>query len=110
MRRLARLKQGYEYTWPLSTGYEVYRFGGHCRSENIASVWAGKIEREVKIEASEFHERDTIGGSMKLVPFRMPPNKAILGIITNGELRIVTEPATGEVAKIHHRQPVLVDL
>ena len=110
MKRLSRLVQGYTYNWPLSTGLEKHKFGGHCRSENLESVWNGKIERHVKIEASEFYERDTIGGSMELRSFSVPADKRIHGVITSGELRIVTVPANEAVRKIHNRMPELINI
>jgi hypothetical protein len=110
MKRLVTLRQGWVYTWPLASGYEKRLFGGHCRIENLDSVWNGKIEKHVKIEASQFSERDTIGGSKELKPFSIPDNKAIHAVIVNNELRIVTQPSIGEVMKVHHRMPHLVDL
>lgn len=110
MKRLAVLKQGWTYTWPLSSGYEKKLFGGHCRIENLDTVWTGKIDRHVKIEASQFSERDTIGGSGELKPFSIPFGKAIHAVIVNNELRIVTQQSIGEVMKVHHRMPHLVNI
>jgi hypothetical protein len=111
MARLSNLKQGWTYTWPLSTGLEKKLFGGHCRIENLDSVWSGKIDRHVAIEASEFNERDTIGGSNQLKPFPVPSDKAIHGVVLKtGELRIVTKQAQGDVLKVHHRQPDFMEI
>jgi hypothetical protein len=104
--RLSNLKQGSSYVWPLATGHERFTFEGHVRSENLDSVWTGKISRHVKVLADSFSERDTVGGSRKLIPFPVPPGSAIHGVITNeGKLRIVTQEATGEVRSVHHRMP-----
>lgn len=110
MKRLEKIKQGWTYSWPLTTGVEKFRFGGHARIENIDLKWNGKIERHVKIEASEFLERDTVSGSGKLRPFPIPPHRCIHGIITKqNELRIVTQPADKEVSKVHDRMPRLIE-
>ena len=109
LKRLASLKQGFPYLFPLSGGLEKKIFGGHCRIENIDTVWAGKIERHVKIEADSYSERDTIGGSGELKPFAMLAGKSIHGVIlNNGELRIVTKQAQGDILKVHHRMPDLI--
>jgi len=112
LKRLAKLQQGWTYTWPLSTGYEKYLFGGHARMENLDSMWSGKINKHVKIEASEFAERNTIGGnSNEMKSFKIPDGKAIHGVVTNdGDLRIVTQASTGDVAAVHHRMPHLIDI
>ena len=112
MKRLANLKEGFTYSWPLITGLREAYFGGHVRSENLDSIWAGKVKEHVKIAADSYSERNTVGGDRhSMVEFNMKPGKAIHGVITNkNELRIVTEPAQGSVAAVHHRQPQLVDL
>ena len=110
MKRLANLKQGWTYMWPIIGGAEEVRFGGHARIENITSVWSGKIERHVKISASEFQERDTVSGSRELRPFPVPDGKCIHGIITKQhEMRIVTQAADENVSKVHHRMPHLIE-
>ena len=112
MLRLARLKAGWTYTWPLSTGPEKHLFTGHARRENLDTVWNGKIARHVKIQAESFMERNTKGGNYnEMKVFSVPKGKGIHGIITKSEeLRIVTQPAQGAVAEVHHRCPNWVDL
>jgi hypothetical protein len=110
-QKLAELKTGRDYTWPCKSGDVDAIFGGHARRENLDSTWQGKIERHVKIIADNFAERDTVGGSRQFKHFKVPDGKAIHAIITKNphEVRIVTQPATGNVAKVHHRMPDFVD-
>ena len=110
--KLAELKSGRDYTWPLKSGDIAAIFGGHARKENLDSTWQGKVERHVKVMAENFAERDTIGGSKKFKHFKVPTGKAIHAIITKNphEVRIVTQPSTGNVAKVHHRMPAFLDI
>ena len=111
LARLANLRAGTTYSWPIGSTLEKHSFGGHCRSETIDRTWAAQIARHVKINVSTFSERDTVGGTGQLREFSMPAGKAIAGVILrNGELRIVTKQAEGAVASVHHREPQLVDL
>jgi len=110
MRRLARLKSGERYHFPTTDRLVGAIFGGHARSENLNSVWNGKILKHVKLESETFAERNTVKGTGDFVHFRVPNGKAIHAIITkDNELRIVTEPARGNVVKVHHRMPQLID-
>jgi hypothetical protein len=109
MARLAKLQQGFPYHFPLDTGIVKAVFGGYCRIENLDSIWAGKIERHIKIAADSFSERDTVGGTHELKPFAVPDGRFIHGVeLKNGEIRIVTRQAQGDVLKVHHRMPDLI--
>ena len=112
MKRLANLKQGFQFLFPLDSGAEKHLFGGHVRIESLPTIWNDKIERHVKIIAESFAERNTVGKDTKtMIGFSMPHNKAIHGVITkSGELRIVTKAAEGPVANVHNRMPDMVDL
>lgn len=111
LKRLGRLENGRVYTWPFSTGLEKYPFGGYCRSENLDSTWAGKIERHVKIPVDTFYERNTKDKTYKFHAFKVGKDKALHAVVTKqGEVRIVTQAANGEVAKIHSRSPHLVNI
>lgn len=112
MQRLANLKKGFPYTWPTSQGLITAHFGGHVRSESMESgVWEGKIAQHVTIEAESFAERDTVAGTYEFKHFKVPDGYGIAAVILNdGYLRIVTQPATVNVAKVHHRQPYLCEL
>lgn len=107
---MSRLDQGISYSWPLSSGDRDYIFGGHARIENLDKIWVG-VEH-VKIIAEEFSERNTKEHKFsEFKPFPVPQGKAIHAIIdNNNELRIVTEPATGNVAQVHNRMPNLVEI
>ena len=111
-QRLAELRSGRDYTWPLKSGDIAAIFGGHARKENLDSTWAGKIERHVKIMAETFAERDTVSGTKKFKNFNVPAGKSIHGIIVKNshEVRIVTQPSYGNIAKVHHRCPDFVDI
>lgn len=111
---LRRLQSGRDYTWPTNKGDIEARFGGHARIENLSTVWAGKIKDVVAIHAETFSERDTVSGTREPKNFYVPKGKAIYGVIIESggarELRIVTQPADINVAKVHHRMPSFIDI
>ena len=110
MARIAKLRNGFSYSWPLTSGLARYTFGSHARSETLDNTWGSRIEKHVKIEAETFSERNTKDGSYKFQAFNMPRGKYIHAVIlTGGELRIVTKQSEGNVKDVHHRMPEMID-
>ena len=111
LERLSNLKQGYTYSWPTSEGIQNRLFAGHIRSETMNDVWGNKIAKHLSIHATQFMERDTVGGSNQLKSFNVPSGKGLhAAIMTDGSLRLVTRAAQGDEAKVHHRAPQFIDL
>lgn len=83
-------------TWGLLKG-QIY----NSRSERLSSYWKTLSKNKCLIPAETFIENSK----------EFPLNDKFLAGIFNPktlECSILTEPAIGEVKKVHHRMPVLV--
>lgn len=105
-------KQGQKYQFSTNLGELELMYGGSVRSETLESKWRPWIVKEIIVKADEFLERNTKGYKyQELKPFKVPEGKGIKALITVGDvIRIVTQSAQGEIAKVHNRQPILEDL
>lgn len=77
-------------------------FCGFARKENLDTTWQGKVVEEVKLEVVAFKEKGVWferRGYLRVV---------IVNYSGSKEARIVTEPADKLVARVHHRQPVII--
>ena len=109
LARLARLKSGQRYHFPTDRGLVGGTFGGYARHESLEGCWKGRIRGHIKILAETFSERNTVEKTYQNVHFRVPEGKAIHAVVTDAnEVRIVTQPARGNVKKYHHRMPDLI--
>lgn len=93
---------------------------GFARIETLKKVWISKGWQPVKIiNGTQFSERDTVSGTKELKEFQMTPGSGIAAVakVVTGtnrkpslEVKIVTEPAKGDVSKVHHRMPVILKM
>lgn len=109
-------------TVPIVTpnGYQymaVWR--GFARIETLKQVWLAKGWKPVKIvNGVSFKERDTVGGSRDLKEFKMHLGQGV-GAVAKAmtspggkkyvEVKMVTQPAQGDVKGVHHRMPKIIE-
>lgn len=75
------------------------------RSETFREKFSGRTEELLRLKADVFTEHGYL--------FRIPPNSSMIAAIHRDKdnqrvLSILTEQATGAVAKVHHRMPATI--
>ena len=91
---------------------------GFARIETLNKTWLSKGWKPVKIvNGTSFKERDTVSGTKELKTFNMKKGQeigAIARVTYDGmgkkyvEIKMVTQPAEGNVKSVHHRMPKLI--
>lgn len=97
-----KTKQGLKsLVWGINNPNGIY----NARMESLEKLWLPKGYKIGTAIIEKFVERDTT------YTFETKTKDETIGVLYKGnEAIIITEPATGSVVRVHHRQPCFVKL
>lgn len=90
------------------TGLLLGPFAGFCRVESLARIWKPRLLLHLKLRVERFAQLDSKGNRIWCTP---PEGKDLRGLMVYSmdlsaiELRLLTQPAMGELATYSERMP-----